>query len=269
MKLLPKTFVVHKKTKMSITNESELIGMKKISEVVGTTLKLMREYTKTGISTKELDEYGGSILKSFGAKSAPYETYGFPGYTCISINNEAAHGIPSENKILKEGDLINIDVSAELDGFWSDNGGSFVIGKDIYNHQPLVDASKNILQKAINNIKEGVKIADIGFIIESEAIKLGYKVIENLAGHGVGRSLHEEPENILNYSVKSNRERFKKNTTVAIETFISTNSTTAVELNDGWTLVGNKGGYVTQHEQTILITDSFPVILTKSNGIWD
>lgn len=254
---------------MSITKESELIGMKKISEVVATTLKLMREYAKIGMSTKELDEYGGAILKRFGAKSAPYETYGFPGYTCISINNEAAHGVPSEKKILKEGDLINIDVSAVLNGFWSDNGGSFVLGKDIHNHQALVDASKNILRKAINTIKGGVKISEIGYIIETEAKKSGFKVIKNLAGHGVGRSLHEEPENILNYRVKTNRERFKKNTTVAIETFISTNSTIAVELNDGWTLVGNKGGFVTQHEHTILVTDDFPVILTASNGIWD
>ncbi|MFA9188478.1 type I methionyl aminopeptidase [Flavobacterium sp. FBOR7N2.3] len=254
---------------MSITTESELIGMKKISEVVGITLKLMREYAKAGISTKELDEYGGSILKSYGAKSAPYETYKFPGYSCISVNKEAAHGIPSEKKILKEGDLINIDVSAELNGFWSDNGGSFIIGKDIHHHQPLVDASKQILQKAIQNIKGGVKIAEIGYLIETEARKSGYKVIKNLAGHGVGRSLHEKPENILNYRVKSNQERFKKNTTVAIETFISTHSTIAVGLNDGWTLVGNKGGYVTQHEHTILITDDAPVILTTANEIWN
>ena len=254
---------------MTITKESELIGMKKISDVVGTTLKLMREYAKAGISTRELDEYGGEILTRFGAKSAPYETYGFPGYTCISVNNEAAHGIPSENKILREGDLINVDVSAELNGFWSDNGGSFVIGKDIYNHQPLVDASKAILRKAISNIKGGVKIADIGYLIETEAKKSGFKVIKNLAGHGVGRSLHEKPENILNYRVKSNSERFKKNTTVAIETFIATNSTIAVELNDGWTLVGNKGGYIAQHEQTIVVTDKMPVILTHSNEIWN
>ncbi|SFW37104.1 type I methionyl aminopeptidase [Cellulophaga fucicola] len=254
---------------MSITTELELLGMKKVSEVVGTTLKLMKEYAKIGMSTKELDAYGGEILKSYGAKSAPYETYGFPGYACISVNKEAAHGIPSKNKILKEGDLINIDVSAELNGFWSDNGGSFVLGEDIHNHQPLVDASKNILHKAITNIKGGVKIADIGHLIESEAKKSGFKVIKNLAGHGVGRSLHEEPENILNYRVRTNRERFKKNTTVAIETFISTKSTVAVELNDGWTLVGNKGGYVTQHEQTILITDNTPIILTESNGMWN
>lgn len=253
---------------MSITTESELTGMQKISEVVGTTLRAMREYAKVGMSTKELDEYGGELLKAYGAKSAPYETYGFPGYTCISLNKEAAHGIPSDKIVLQEGDLINIDVSAELDGFWSDNGGSFILGKDIHNHQPLVDASKNILRKAINNIKSGVKISEIGYLIETEAKKSGFKVIKNLAGHGVGKSLHEEPENILNYRVKSNKERFKKNTTVAVETFISTKSTVAVELNDGWTLVGNKGGYVTQHEHTILVTDNHPVILTESNEIW-
>lgn len=253
---------------MSITQTAELEGMKKISEVVATTLKLMRAYTKAGISTKELDEYGGAILKKYGAKSAPYETYGFPGYTCISVNNEVAHGIPSADKILQEGDLINIDVSAELNGYWSDNGGSFVIGKDINNHQPLIDASKHILRKAIDNIKSGVKIADVGYIIETEAKKRGFKVIKNLAGHGVGRSLHEEPENILNYRVRSNRERFQKNTTVAVETFISTTSTIALELDDGWTLVGDRGGYVTQHEHTILITDDAPIILTEANEIW-
>ena len=253
---------------MSISKESELEGMKRVSEVVATTLRLMREHAKVGMSTKELDNFGGEILKSHGAKSAPYETYGFPGYTCISVNEEAAHGIPSDQKILKEGDLVNIDVSAELDGFWADNGGSFILGKDIHNHQPLVDASRDILHKAIHSIKGGVKISDIGYLIETEAKKSGFKVIKNLAGHGVGRSLHEAPEDILNYRVKTNRERFRKNTTVAVETFISTQSTVAVQLNDGWTLVGNRGGYVTQHEHTILITDGEPVILTQSNGIW-
>jgi methionyl aminopeptidase len=252
---------------MSITNESEFIGMQKVSEAVACTLREMINYTKPGMSTKEIDEYGAKILSDFGAKSAPFLTYGFPGWTCISVDNEFCHGIPSENRILKEGDLINIDVSAELNGFWADNGSSFVVGEDINQHQTLVNASKKILEKAINNIKGGVKIADIGFLMETEAKKHGFKVIKNLGGHGVGRSLHEQPDELMNYKNRFDTRRFKKNSVVAIETFISTDSNIAVELNDGWTMVGNKGGYMAQHEHTILITDRKPIILTKMNEI--
>lgn len=254
---------------MSITNEAELLGMKKISEAVAFTLKEMRSFAKPGLSTKELDNFGGKILKEMGAKSAPFLTYGFPGFTCISINNEFCHGIPSEKTILTEGDLINIDVSAELDGFWSDNGCSFVIGKDINQYQKLVDASKEILQKAISNIKGGVRISDVGQLIETEAKKRGYKVIKNLTGHGVGRSLHEEPHEIANYKDRFNYQRFKKNSVVAIETFISTTSTIAETEKDGWTMVGNRGGFMAQHEHTILVTDGKPIILTASNGIYN
>lgn len=252
---------------MSITNNEELEGMKAISHAVAVTLKAMREYAKPGISTKELDEYGGSLLAKMGAKSAPYLTYNFPGYTCISVNKSFAHGIPSADIVLQEGDLVNIDVSAELNGYWSDNGGSFVIGEDLHQHQPLVDLSKRILYNALNEIKGGVRIAEIGKLIETQAKKANCKVIQNLTGHGVGRSLHEEPEEIPNYYDRFNTKRFRKNSVVAIETFIATHSTLAVELSDGWTFVGNKGGYVVQHEHTILVTDSKPVILTASNEI--
>lgn len=254
---------------MSITKDSELTGMKKASDAVAYTLKEMRSYARPGMSTKDLDKYGGQILNDFGAKSAPRLTYGFPGWTCISINNEFCHGIPSEKKILAEGDLINIDVSAELDGFWSDNGASFVLGEDKNGHLKLIDASKQILRKAIDNIKGGVRISDIGYLIESEAKKRGYKVIKNLTGHGIGRSLHEKPNGIANFRDRLNLTRFKKNSVVAIETFISTHSSYAVTLNDGWTMVGNKGGFMAQHEHTIVITDHKPIILTDKNEIWN
>ncbi|MCW3465504.1 type I methionyl aminopeptidase [Chitinophaga nivalis] len=254
---------------MSITSEAELEGMKKVSEAVAITLKEMRHYAKPGMTAREVDEFGGDILNKLGAKSAPRLTYGFPGWTCISVNNEIAHGIPSEKKILQEGDLVNIDVSAELDGFWSDNGGSFVLGEDVHQHLPLVNASREILHKAIHYIKTGVKVADVGKLIETEAKKTGYKVIRNLAGHGVGRSLHEAPDDILNCYVRFNRTRFKKNAVVAIETFISTASSFANQARDGWTLIGNNGGYVAQHEHTIIVTDHAPVILTAANEIWN
>lgn len=254
---------------MSITKESEWAGMRKISEAVGTTLCKMISHASPGMSTRELDEFGCKILNELGARSAPRLAYGFPGWTCISVNHEIAHGIPDDQKILKMGDLINIDVSAELDGYWSDNGGSFVLGEDVNKHQHLVDASKSILKKAINEIRGGVRISEIGHLIETEARKSGYQVIKNLAGHGVGRSLHEDPENILNYRDRFNRQRFRKNSVVAVETFISTASVLAVTMKDGWTLVGNRGGYVTQHEHTIVVTDGVPVILTEANGIWE
>ena len=253
---------------MSISNETELSGMKKVSEAVAITLKEMRAYAQPGMTTKELDNYGAKILAEFGAKSAPLLTYGFPGWTCISVNNEFCHGIPSDRKF-KEGDLINIDVSAELDGFWSDNGNSFVLGEDIHQHQKLIDASKEILHKAIYNIKGGVRISDIGHLIETEAKKRGYKVIKNLTGHGIGRSLHEAPFEIANFRDRYNQTRFKKNTVVAIETFISTTSTYAETINDGWTMVGNKGGFMAQHEHTIVVTDGKPIILTEMNEIWN
>ncbi len=252
---------------MSITKESELIGMQKASEAVAITLREMSSYAAPGMTTKQLDDYGAKTLKSLGAKSAPYLTYGFPGHTCISVNKEFCHGIPSHKTILNDGDLINIDVSAELDGFWSDNGNSFVLGADIHHHQPLINASKAILHKAISQIKGGVRIADIGHLIETESKKQGYKVIKNLTGHGVGRSLHEEPSEIANYRDRFNFTRFRKNSVVAIETFISTTSTLAMTLQDGWTMVGNKGGYMAQHEHTIVVTDGKPIILTVMNGI--
>lgn len=252
---------------MSITKELELIGMQEASKAVAYALKEMMDYAQPGMNTKELDEYGANVLTGFGAKSAPYLTYGFPGWTCISVDNEFCHGVPSNKRILKEGDIINIDVSAELNGFWADNGASFVLGNDINQHQKLVDASKEILRKAIGHIKGGVKIADVGYLMETEAKKRGYRVIKNLAGHGIGRSLHEQPDELLNYKNRFDQRRFKKNAVVAIETFISTASTYAVALNDGWTMVGNHGGYMAQHEHTILITDGMPIILTAMNEI--
>ncbi|GAB3498004.1 type I methionyl aminopeptidase [Spirosoma knui] len=253
---------------MSITSHVEFLGIRKISQVVGMTLKEMRDYARPGMTTRELDDYGGQVLERYGAKSAPRLAYGFPGWTCISVNTEIAHGIPSTNTVLKEGDLVNIDVSAELDGYWADNGGSFVLGADVHQHTDLVEASKKILRKAIQQIRGGVKIADIGRLIETEAKRSGYKVIRNLAGHGVGRSLHEEPSEILCCYDRSNTSRFKKNSVVAIETFISTRATYAHDKGDGWTLVTRDGSYVAQHEHTIVVTDGQPIILTEANQIW-
>lgn len=253
---------------MSITSETELEGIQQVSEAVALTLRKMCAYARVGMSTKELDDYGAAILMEYGAKSAPHVTYGFPGFTCISVNKEFCHGIPSETTVLQEGDLVNIDVSAELNGFWADNGASFVLGPDLHGHQKLVDASKDILYKAIHSIKGGVRIADVGGLIEREAKKRGFRVIKNLTGHGTGAELHEAPDEIPNYRDPWNYERFRKHSIIAVETFITTDSNMAITLGDGWTMVGNRGGYMAQHEHTLMVTGDKPVILTERNGIW-
>jgi methionyl aminopeptidase len=253
---------------MVIKTEEELQGIKSVSEAVALTLQKMRAYTRIGMSTKEIDEYGRQLLEALGAKSAPFETYSFPGYSCISVNKEFAHGVPSDKINLKNGDIINIDVSAELGGFWSDNGCSFVVGEDIQGVQHLVDTSREILLDAISQISGGVKISEIGKLIETKAKKAGYTVIRDLGGHGVGRSLHEEPDGIMNYYDRFDKfRRFRKDSVVAIETFIATKSTFIETAADGWAFTGNKGGFVAQHEHTILITSGKPIILTVANGI--
>jgi methionyl aminopeptidase len=254
---------------MSITQTDELIALQKAADAVAYTLKQMCSYAQAGMSTLELDMYGGKLLSAAGAVSAPKLVYQFPGFTCISVNNEFCHGIPSSKTILREGDLINIDVSAELNGFFSDNGCSFIIGEDIYGHQPLIDASKRILLLAIQQIRSGVRLSHVGRIMETEAKRSGFKVVKNLTGHGIGKSLHEKPDAIANYPDVFNPDRFKKNGVVAIETFISTTSSFAETLKDGWTMVGNRGGYMAQHEHTIVVTDHQPIVLTHENGIWD
>jgi methionine aminopeptidase, type I len=252
---------------MSIETSNDLTGMQAISDVVGIVLKQMQEYAKPGMSTRALDNYGGELLRQYGARPAPKLMYGFPGHTCVSVNQEVAHGIPSANVILQEGDLVNVDVSAERNGYFSDNGGSFVLGNDIHQHNKLVNASKRILRAAIARIRAGMRIAEIGRYIETEARKAGFTVIKNLVGHGVGRSLHEAPFEIPCWYDRTNTARFKKNAVVAIETFISTRATAVVEKGDGWTYITRDGSFVAQHEHTIVVTDEQPVILTTANGI--
>ncbi|MEM8909190.1 MAG: type I methionyl aminopeptidase, partial [Bacteroidota bacterium] len=247
---------------MSINTQAELEGIQAAGYVVGLTLKKMREYAKIGMSTKELDEYGYEILRSFGAHPAPQKDYDFPGWTCISINHEVCHGIPKATTIIRDGDLINIDVSAELNGFYGDNGGSFIIGRDYRNLQPLVDASQQILHLAIQRIKSKERISVVGGFIESEARKRGFQVVKNICGHGIGRKLHENPKEIPCFRDRLNRGRFRKNTVIALETFISTQANYVYPMDDGWTLQAKDRSFVAQHEHTLIVTDDVPLILT-------
>ncbi|GAO44940.1 type I methionyl aminopeptidase [Flavihumibacter petaseus] len=251
---------------MSIQSTHDLQQLMAVSEAVAETLRLMRDYARPGMDCATLDAYGGKLLSSFGARPAPKITYGFPGFTCISVNHEIAHGIPASHKILQEGDLVNIDVSAEKNGYWADNGGSFVLGEDRHGHQALVEASRLILQETIRAIRPGMRVAEWGRSVERKARAQGLTVIRNLTGHGIGRNLHEHPKFIPNYFDPFNRDRFRKNMVVAVETFISTGATKARESGDGWTLITGDGSFTAQHEHTILVREEGPLVLTSANG---
>ncbi|EPG72780.1 methionine aminopeptidase, type I [Leptospira fainei serovar Hurstbridge str. BUT 6] len=246
---------------MSIESEKDIIGLQKVGNLVAETIKLMIANASPGITTKSLDKIARNYFESFGAHSAPEITYNFPGATCISVNHEVAHGIPG-SRVLREGDLLNVDVSLELEGYFADAGYSICLSPARQNLINLCNTSHDILLKTIKSLRSGNKINKIGCTIETEAKKHGYQVIRNLTGHGTGRRLHEEPDNIVNYKDPTDLRLLSKGMVIAVETFISTGAKLAIESNDGWTLTTPDKSYVAQFEHTIIVTEQEPVLLT-------
>jgi methionyl aminopeptidase len=246
---------------MSISTEKDLEQLKKIGLIVADCLQLMASKIEPGMTTKELDQIGAEYLATFDAKSAPILVYDFPGTTCISIIPQVAHGIPGEQKI-KKGDLINIDVSAELNGFFADTGGSFIVPPVDPKKQLVCDATKRALRSAIQSCSAGKKLNLIGKAIEIEAKKSGLTIIENLGSHGVGRGLHEEPKFIPGYFDPDDNRLLKENMVITIEPFLSTGAHVVEEAGDGWTLITDKKFLSAQYEHTLLITKSAPQIIT-------
>jgi len=225
------------------------------------TINEMKRHARVGMTTKELDDIGGQILKKYGAVPAPKTVYNFPGNTCISINHEIAHGIPGNRKI-QPGDLINIDVSAELGGYFADAGHSFVMPPYNPALTRLCDYTYKTMMKVISSLKHGVKMNEIGRIIQTEAKKGGYQVIQNLCSHGVGRSLHESPNEILPYYDRHDKRVLKEGMVITIEPFLSTGADYVVEQPDGWTLCLPDRSFAAQQEHTIIITKDQPIIVT-------
>src|SRR5678815_2218454 len=246
---------------MSINSEKDLEGLHRVGRVVGRCLQYMQSKLEPGITTRELDALGGQFLAAHGAQSAPKVTYSFPGYTCISVNEEAAHGVPG-SKVLKSGDLVNIDVSAELDGYFADTGGSAIIPPASKLHQRICAVAKRALECAILEARAGARLNRIGHAIETEAVINGLTVIENIGSHGVGRALHEEPGFIPGYYDRRDKRILKKNQVITIEPFISSGAREVFENGDGWTLVTKPGIFTAQYEHTIVITEGTPLIMT-------
>lgn len=246
---------------MSINSEKDLEGLRQIGRVVARCLQYMHSKLEPGMTTGELDELGGRFLELHGARSAPRLTYNFPGNTCISVNEEAAHGIPGA-KVLKAGDLVNIDVSAELNGYFADTGGSAIIPPESKIYLQICAVAKQALENAMLEARAGAKLNRIGHAIETEAIRNGLTVIENLGSHGVGRALHEEPGFIPGYYDQRDKRVLREGQVITIEPFISTGAREVHENGDGWTLVTKPGVFTAQHEHTMVITKGKPLIMT-------
>lgn len=246
---------------MSIDTQQQFESMLEIGRIVANCLELLKARARVGMSTLELDEIAGKFLAAEGAISAPKQCYNFPGNFCLSHELIVAHGIPSDT-LLREGDLLNIDVSASLNGFFADNGESIVIGKHAKKEQ-LCQSVRTALTKALAKVRANSPINVIGSEVEKLARHHSLTVIKNLCGHGVGLSLHEEPELIPSYFDKRDKRRFRENQVVAIEPFLSQGATWVDEAEDGWSLY-HPHFYSVQKEHTVMITKNKPFIFTKA-----
>jgi methionyl aminopeptidase len=246
---------------MTIETEKDLLGLQRVGRIVGLTLQEMGSKVRAGMTTLELDDVGARFMARHGVRSAPQLTYDFPGATCISINDEVAHGVPG-GRAIRPGDLVNVDVSAELDGYVADTGGSFVVAPASPEKLRLCHATRLALRAGMEQAVAGRPLRDIGRAVQRVAKQKGFKTIKNLGGHGVGRSLHEEPRFIAGYYDRNDRRRLWDGLVITIEPFLATRTEVAAESDNGWTLKCPRGGLAAQYEHTLVITRGAPIAVT-------
>jgi methionyl aminopeptidase len=235
-------------------------GLKEIGRICAAIRDELVKNTKSGITTKELDEMAKELFDKEGAVSAPKGVYDFPGYTCISVNEEVAHGIPGD-RVIQEGDVVNIDVSGSKNGYFADTGISIVVGEGDELLKNMCQVAKEAFEEGIKKAIPGSKKSRIGKVVYQTARKRGFTVIKNLTGHGIGRSIHESPEYIFNYFETEGDELLKEGMVIAVEPFISTLEEEVFEKGDGWTYITEKS-FVAQYEHTMILTKDGPIIIT-------
>jgi methionyl aminopeptidase len=248
---------------LTVTSEEEFERLKAIGRICAIARDTMASALEPGMTTRELDDIGRKVLDEHGARSAPEVTYQFPGATCISVNEEIAHGIPG-SRVIAAGDLVNIDVSAEKDGIFADTGASYIVPPGTRSVEKLCRDGKKAMWAGIRAVKAGGNLGDIGQAIGKFAGTNGYTLIRNLASHGIGYGLHDEPGEIPTWPDRSERRRIADGLVFTIEPFLSLGGKMAQEKgrDDPWTLVAVPSALCVQYEHTVVATRRGAVVVT-------
>jgi len=245
---------------MSINTPEELARMRAAGAVVRRVIEAMKAQLRAGVTTAELDKVGADVMREHGAQSAPSLVYGFPGANCISINEEAVHGIPGDRKV-EDGDLVKLDVTIEKDGFMADAAETVAVGIIPEESQQLIDCAERAFAKAMLVARAGFRVFEIGRAVEREVRRCGFSVIRELGGHGIGRTIHEEPR-VPNYADPEADQILTEGLVITIEPIIAAGSGRAVLARDGWTVRTADRRPSAHYEHTLVITKGQPILLT-------
>jgi len=217
---------------------------------------------RPGITTQELNDIGAGVLVQNGAESAPPKVYGFPGALCISVNDEAIHGIPGE-RVIQAGDLVKLDLVAEKDGFYADAAVTVRAGQVSQTADALARCAEDAFHKALRSARAGNRLYEIGRVVERETQRCGFRVIRDLCGHGVGRTIHEPPS-VPNYREPRLRSRLTEGLVITIEPIIAAGNGQGALQRDGWTIRTADGSLSAHYEHTIVVTKHEPILLTAA-----
>jgi methionyl aminopeptidase len=247
---------------MSIQTRADFDGMTRVGATVAAILNEMCDRVRAGMTTAELDRVGARAMTRLGARSAPRVMYGFPGFTCLSVNQEIVHGIPGGRR-LQPGDVVKIDVTAEQDGYVADAARTVILEPSSAEAARLHRTAVVALDEALRAARAGARVSAIGRAVERRARTDGFAVVRELCGHGVGRAIHEEPS-VPNYDDPSSRDFLTEGLVIAVEPMLTARRTRAMQMPDGWTISTADGSLAVHEEHTIIITGEWPIVLTAA-----
>jgi methionyl aminopeptidase len=248
---------------ISIKSAREIELMRIAGRLASQTLDMIEKHIRPGVSTEELNQLCHDFIVSHDAYPAPLNYKGFPKSVCTSVNEVICHGIPNPKDILKEGDIVNVDVTAIKDGYHGDTNRTFFVGEPSPEVRALVEFTREITLKAIGIVKPGIRVGDIGHLIQTESEARGYGVVREFTGHGLGRQFHEPPS-IFHYGTPGTGVKIRKGMTFTIEPMINLGTHALHVLDDGWTAITDDGKWSAQFEHSIVVTAEGAEILTVS-----